>query len=185
MSIQSHLATIVLAFADEVEEAEVPNPVIPELKEVLWAAGSFFVLWALMRYVLLPPILERRAARQEQVRADREAADRARAGLGQVQADYDASLADARAEADRIIDEARGEAAEHRAELLGEANTEIGAMRSEAAGGLSESRGEAISALRDDVGDIAVSAASAVLGKSVDRQRAQSAIDAAIDGGDS
>ena len=102
MSIQSHLATIVLAFADEVEE--VPNPVIPELKEVLWAAGSFFVLWALMRYVLLPPILERRAAREERVRADREAAARARAGLGQVQADYDASLADARAEADRIID---------------------------------------------------------------------------------
>ncbi len=183
MSIQSHLATIVLAFADEVEE--VPNPVIPELKEVLWAAGSFFVLWALMRYVLLPPILERRAAREERVRADREAADRARAGLGQVQADYDASLADARAEADRIIDAARSEAAEHRAELLGEANTEIGAMRTSAADGLSDSRGQAISAMRGDVGDIAVAAASAVLGKSVDRRRAQSAIDAALDGGES
>ena len=182
MSMQSTIATAVLAFAEEVEE--VPNPVIPELKEVLWAAGSFFALWALMRYVLLPPILERRAAREERMRSDREAADRAQAALGQVQADYDASHAEARAEADRIIDGARNEAAEHRASLLSDANTEIATLRTDAATGLSESRGAAIASMRSDVGDIAVSAASAVLGKEVDRQRAQPAIDTALDGGE-
>lgn len=182
MTIQSTIATTVLAFAEEAEEA--PNPVIPELKEVLWAAGSFFVLWALMRYVLLPPILRQRAAREEQMRADREAADRAEAALGAVQSDYDASLAEARAEADRIIDEARGEAAAHRASLLSDANADISSVRTDAASGLAQSRGAAISSMRSDVGEIALSAASAVLGKEVDRQRAQSAIDAALDRGE-
>ena len=182
MTIQSNIASAVLAFAEEAEEA--PNPVIPELNEVLWAAGSFFVLWALMHYVLLPPLLKLRATREEAVRSDREAVDRARAALGQAQADYNAALAVARAEADGIIDEARTEAAQHRAELLGEATEEIASLRADAASGLQASRGSAIDSLRDDVGDIAVAAASAVLGKPVDRQRVQSVIDNSLTGGD-
>ena len=114
----------VLAFAEEEEgeaiegEEEIPNPVIPEVNHIAWALVSFLILWALMQFVLLPPLLKSREEREQKVRADREAADKARQALGEVQDDYDASLAAARAEADAIVDAAREEAGDYRSCLL-------------------------------------------------------------------
>ena len=114
---------IILAFAEaeegeELEEGPPPNPVLPEPNHVIWALVSFLVLWALMQYVLLPPLLKSREEREQKIRADREAADKARQALIDVQADYDASLAEARAEADGIVDAAREEADEYRANVI-------------------------------------------------------------------
>lgn len=162
-----------------------PNPVVPEINHLIWAAISFFALWAMMKYVLLPPLLKLRAEREEKVLADREAADRARASLGQVQAEYDGELARARAEADGIIEEARAEAGEHRASVMAGATTEVADIRSGAASGLEEERTSAIGSMKTDVGDIAVAAASAVLGKDLDRGAQQPAIDSALQEGNS
>jgi F-type H+-transporting ATPase subunit b len=166
------------------EEAEAPNPVIPEPNHLIWALGSFLALWALMKFVLLPPILKMRADREEAVLSDREAADKARQALGEAQSAYDASLAEARSEADSILDQARSEAADHREQVMGEATNAAAALRTDAASGLDSSRASAIAGMRGDVGDVAVSAASAVLGKQLDRNSQQAAIDAALSGGD-
>ena len=177
---------ILAADAEEGETAEEeapPNPVLPEPNHIIWALVSFMVLWALMQFVLLPPLLKSRAEREQKIRADREAADKARQALVDVQADYDASLAEAQAEADGIVDAARNEAGEYRSNVLAEAQNEVAAEKSEVAGGLDESRNTALASMRSDVGDIAVAAASAVLGKDLDRSAQQGAIDAAIDGG--
>jgi len=176
-----NIQTSLLAFA---ETEEIPNPVVPEINHVLWALGSFLVLWALMKFVLLPPLLKMREEREQKVLDDREAADRARLAAQQAQADYDASLASAKAEADSIIDAARAEAGEHRASVMGEVTTEVADMRATAAGGLDSSRAATISSMKGEVGDIAVAAASAVLGKDLDRGAQQGAIDAALNGGD-
>jgi len=180
----------VLAFAEEEEgeaiegEEEVPNPVLPEFDHMAWAFGSFMLLWALMHFVLLPPLLKSREEREQKVLADREAADKARQTLGEVQADYDASLASARADADAIVDAARAEADDYRSTVMAGALSEAADAKSVAAGGLDESRNSALTSMRNDVGDIAVAAASAVLGKDLDRSAQQSAIDAALNGGD-
>lgn len=182
---------LTLAFADEEHSEdgeataeEVPNPVIPEINEMLWALGSFLALWGLMKFVLLPPLLKLRAEREAKVASDREAADRAHQALGEVQDEYNASLANARAEADGIIEAARSEAADYRSTVMAGATTEISEMRSDAASGLDDSRSAAIDSMKGDVGDIAVAAASAVLGKNLDRGAQQGAIDAALSGGD-
>lgn len=178
-----------LAFAEaeegEAGEEEIPNPVLPEVNHMIYALVSFLVLWALMQYVLLPPLLKSREEREQKIRADREAADKARQALVDVQADYDASLAAARAEADAIVDAAREEAGEYRSTVMAEAQAEAASVKSDAAGGLDESRDAALASMRGDVGDIAVAAASAVLGKDLDRSAQQSAIDAALNGGES
>ncbi len=181
-----------IAFAEEdTEEGEeavaeveqVPNPVIPEVNHILWALGSFLLLWALMKFVLLPPILNKREEREQKVVDYRESADRARQAAVEAQADYDASLASARGDADGIIEAARSEANDYRSTVMAEAGTEVADMRAQAAGGVDSSKTKAISSLRGEVGDIAVSAASAVLGKDLDRGAQQSAIDEALNGG--
>jgi F-type H+-transporting ATPase subunit b len=167
------------------EPEEAPNPVIPELNHLIWALGSFLALWALMKFVLLPPLMKLREERENKVREDREAVDRARAAIGQVQAEYDASLSKARSDADSVIDAARAEAGEHRAAVIGDVTNEIADLRASAAGDLDTSRNAAIGSMRGDVGDIAVAAASAVLGKNLDRAEQQAAIDAALTGEES
>lgn len=179
----------ILAFAEEgeseeAEEGPPPNPVLPEIDHMVFALGSFLLLWAMMQYVLLPPLLKSREERQQKILADRQAADKAKRALDEVQADYDASLANARAEADAIVDAAREQAAKYRTGVMAGATSEAANARANVAGELDTSRDTAISSMRDDVGDIAIAAASAVLGKNLNRASNQNAIDAALLGGD-
>ena len=179
----------ILAFAEEGEseegeEAEVPNPVLPEVNHMIWAIGSFLLLWALMQYVLLPPLLKSREERQLKILADRQAADKAKRALDEVQADYDASLANARAEADAIVDAAREQANKYRTGVMAGATSEAANARAHVADELDASRDTAINSMKEDVGDIAIAAASAVLGKNLNRASNQNAIDAALLGGD-
>ena len=167
----------------EGEEEPAPNPVIPQINHLAWALGSFLILWAMMHFVLLPPLLKKREERELQLKAGRDAADKAKVALSHAQAEYDAEIAKARAEADVIIEAARAEAGEHRAAVMAEAIADAAAVRSEASGGLDARRDATVAAMRGDVGDIAVAAASAVLDKDLDRAAQQSIIDASLSGG--
>lgn len=168
---------------EEGEEEPAPNPVIPELNHMAWALGTFLILWAMMHFVLLPPLLKKREERELQLKAGRDAADKAKVALSQAQAEYDAEIAKARAEADAIIEAARAEAGEHRSAVMAEAISAAATVRSEASGGLDARRDATVASMRGDVGDIAVAAASAVLDKDLDRAAQQSVIDASLSGG--
>ena len=108
----STLANVV--FAAEATAAETtkkpPNPVLPKLYEVFWAAVFFAVLYLLMRYVLMPAIQRLIDEREQKVRADLAAAEHAKDQAALVRAEYDASLAGARAEANSLLEQARAEA---------------------------------------------------------------------------
>ena len=56
------------------EEEEVPNPVLPAGNEIVWAAIFFYALWALMKYVLLPPVQRTRAERAATIASAKDAA---------------------------------------------------------------------------------------------------------------
>jgi len=176
------LATLI-AFAQDVEQeleadlsdGEVVNPVLPDTSELLWAAVFFFLLLIFMWKVCLPPIKKAMRQRDDQVQADREAAERARTDAEQVKRDYDATLAEARADATRIIDEARTAADARRSEIVGAVETELAEARTVAMAEIDAQRAAALSSLRGDVGGIATDAASAVVQRDLD-QAAQSAV---------
>lgn len=161
-------------------EADPPNPVLPEWNEAFWALVFFVALWALMKYVLLPPIRKVMADREEVVRRDREAADAARDNLVQARADYDAALAGAHAEAGQLIEQARAEADERRVQFDIAAENEIAGLRQQAAAEIAAVREQALGQMSGDVTDLAISAASAVIGGSVDRARATAVVERVI-----
>src|SRR6478736_2787542 len=117
-----------LSILAEGAEAKPPNPVIPTTPELVWGAIAFFGLLIIMNWVLLPPLRKAMAKRDEQIRGDQEAAERAAVEGEQVRRDYDATLAEARAEAARIVDDARQAAEAQRAEILRAAEDEVGAQ---------------------------------------------------------
>lgn len=164
------------------EEAETINPVLPDnMGEIFWSAVSFFGLWILLRYVCLPPLLKIREERAAKVQADLEAAAAAEEQTEQVRRDYDATMAEARAEASRIIEEARAASDAVRAEAVREAEAEVAAERRNELAALDAARAEALANIRTDVGDLAISAASMVIGTELDREASQATVDGYVD----
>lgn len=159
-----------------------PNPVIPKLHEAFWTFVFFVLLYALVRSVLLPPILARRAERDGAIRAGRDAAERAREQVAATQAEYDAALAGARAEATRLLETARAEADAHRARLQADADAELAAARQAATDEIAQARTRALTSVRTDVTDLAVTAASAVMQRRLDAAAQSSVVERALAG---
>ena len=164
----------------EVEAEAPPNPVIPEVNEILWAAVFFFLLWAMMKYVLLPPIVRGMKNRADTIQSGKDAADAATAALGVAKRDHEATLAEARAEAGTILAGARAAADERRSVLQADADAEIADLRRDAQAEIDQARADALTGMRGDVSTLAVGAASIVLGRDLDTAANQPAIDQAL-----
>jgi F-type H+-transporting ATPase subunit b len=162
-----NIAIAVLA-AEGAAEAETKNPILPVENELFWGAVTFLLLWALMKFVFLPPLLKVMAERDAKVRGDVEAGEHARAQAELAVAEYDQSLLSARAEASRIIEDARVQAEAQRRELIAAAEAEVAQRKAEAAAEVAAAKAAAMDELRDSVAGIAVGAAEAVVQKRLD-----------------
>jgi F-type H+-transporting ATPase subunit b len=167
--------------AEVEEESDPPNPVLPDVHEIVWAAVFFVALWMLMKYTLYPKVKSTMDARAAKLAADRDAADSAAAELGSVQADYDQALAAARAEAAGLVDEARGRAEDYRLSLVTAADAEIAEIKATAVADVEAARSAALESLRPDVRTLAVGAASQVLGTRLDEGSQSTVIDSYLD----
>ncbi len=156
---------------------EVSNPILPVGPELIWGAVTFFLLWALMKFVLLKPVMKGMEDRQAKIRADIDAADTAKVGADSAVVEYDASLASARAEATRIIEDSRAQGEAKRKELVGAAEAEVAALRATAAEEIAVAKATAMGRIRGDVASIAVGAAGAVVGKQLDVEAHRATVD--------
>ncbi len=115
-----------------VAETTGPNPISPEMKELQWGAGSFIVLFILMRLVLFPRLKKGMDARYAGIRGDHEEADAAKAGARADVVAYETALSEVRAQAATRIDAARQTLDNERQSQLASANSRIAARRAEA-----------------------------------------------------
>jgi F-type H+-transporting ATPase subunit b len=160
------LSTLMLA-AETATESPA-NPILPVANELFWGAVCFFGLWALMKFVLLKPIVATMHERTAKVRDDLDQAERAERELEAAIEQYSAGLSSAKAEATRTIEDARAQADAYRASTLAAAEAEVASLRSEAAREVAAAKAEAMAQLRGGVAQIAVDAASAVVQRPLD-----------------
>ncbi|MEZ5234653.1 MAG: F0F1 ATP synthase subunit B [Acidimicrobiia bacterium] len=162
------LATALLLAAEthgEEGAKETVNPILPTGSEIFWAVVTFFLLWMLLRYVFLPPVMRLMEEREERLREARAAAEGATAGADDAVAAYDARVNEARAEANAIVTAARDEVEAYRAQKLAEANADVAALREQAAAEVAQAKAAALQQLRSQVAGVAVNAASRVVQK--------------------
>ncbi|MGF1596449.1 MAG: F0F1 ATP synthase subunit B [Acidimicrobiales bacterium] len=172
------LYALLTATDDEVNGAEsVTNPILPEWSEMVWGALAFTALYLLVRYVFLPSATRVMNDREATIRADLDAAEAARARAVTVSAEAQDQLAGVRAEAAAIIEAARAEAEAERERLVGRAEREVQAMRELAESEVERERAAALASIRPEVALLAVSAASKVMERQVDRASASPIID--------
>ena len=154
------------------EEKETSNPILPTANELFWGGITFVLLWALMKWVLLPPIIRTMHKRAAKVRDDLAAADETQARAQSELREYEASLQSAKAEAVRIIEDARTGAEEKRRTVVSAAETDAAAVRADAARDVADAKDRAKEQLRESVAGVAIQAAESVVQKPVDRETA-------------
>ena len=172
-----------LLFAEEAEDAGDFNPILPTVPEMIWSGLFFFGLWALMKYVLLPPIIEGRSQREARVRTGQDSVSDSESELAQITAAHEERIAAAKAEAAAVIDAARTEADSQRASAVAAVEEEIAKLRANAQAEIASARSTALAGAKDSVSTLAVGAASKVLGQQIDAASSQSVIDAYLSNG--
>jgi len=162
---------------DEAHSESPPNPVLPTVPDIFWAVVFFGALWALMKFVLIPPIIAGREQRAAKAQAGQDAINTAQGELLRVRSAHEEKLSKSKAEANSIVDAARAESDAERAEAVRQVEEQIAQLRANTTTEIDGARSTSMAGVRGDVTKLAGSAASKVLGKPVDASAHQSVID--------
>ena len=163
---------------DECQEA--PNPIFPEVNEIIWGGLSFLALFLLLAKFGFPAIKKSMEDRTAQIQGDLDAAASAKAEQAAVLDRYNAQLADAKAEAARIIEEARQSADAVRKDLVARAETEANELRQRNAEQLTAERERLMGEVQGQVATLAIELAERVVEGNLDRDAQLRLIDSYI-----
>ena len=167
------------ASVDDCQKA--PNPLIPSGNEVIWGSLAFLVLLAIMWKFGVPAVKNMEQAREERIRNDLEAAERARTEAEAEKEQYLAQITGAREEAGRIVEEARQSAEQVRRDLIARAETEANEVRQRAEADIEAQRQRALSELRGDVAQLSIDLAERIVERNLDRDTQRQLVDSFID----
>ena len=172
MTAAGHSVVVHLPQAAEEESSTTedagPSPIAPEVKELAWGAGSFILLFVLMRLVLFPRLKRGMDARYGKIRADHETADATREDAKAEVAAYEAELATVKAEARQRVDAARMTLEGERTAALSEANARIAARRTEAMASADAAKTAAAEHVQAAVADVSSRVAELATGRRPD-----------------
>jgi F-type H+-transporting ATPase subunit b len=171
-------ANLLLA-ASEVS-VKAKNPILPEGKEILWAAISFALVFGLLAWKAWPAIRAGLQARQDKISDDLEKAEAARVEAETSLDDYKRQLAEARNDASRIIEESRLQAEGVRQERIAAVEGEIAELRARAAEDIRLATQRAMGDLQGRVAELSIELAEKVVEHNLDRQTQNALIESYI-----
>lgn len=166
----NHLQGLAVRLATEAggEVKEGPGPIVPEMKELIWGAGSFIVFALLMRFYLFPRLKKGMDARYAGIRADHEQADAERASARKEVADYEAQLATVKAEAAAKVDAARQTLEAERQQQIAALNGRLAEKRAAAAAEAEAAKAAVRDQIHAAVADVAGRAGELATGRTPD-----------------
>lgn len=166
---------------DECEPHEAPSPLAPEPNEIIWGSLAFLVLLVAMWKWGVPAVRNMEKAREDRIRGDLEAAERARSEAEAEKQRWDAQLAGSRDEAGRIIDEARQAAERVRQDLIARAEDEAREIRERAQADIANQRTQAMAQLRDEVAALSIDLAGRIVERNLDDDTNRRLVESFID----
>lgn len=161
----------VLVSAEEGAEEVVdlgPNPIAPELKELLWGGGSFLVLLIVMKF-LFPVLRKGMQDRYDKIHGDLEASETLTAEARADVVAYQAQIAEVRRQAGARLDQVRATLETERQARLAEVNAEYAVHRRNAREAAESARRGVRDEMEVAVRDVTTSAVQIVLGQPADR----------------
>ena len=159
---------------------KAPSPLLPAKNEVIWGSAAFLVLLIAMWKFGVPAVRNMEQAREDRIRNDLEAAEKARNDAESEKAQYTAQIADARNEAGRIIEEARQSAEQVRRDLIARAEAEANDVRERAQSDIAAQQQRAMAELRTDVAQLSIDLAERIVERNLDRDTQLQLVDSFI-----
>lgn len=163
--------------------ATAPNPIAPEVKELVGGAGSFLVFLVIMRLFLFPKLKKGMDARYNDIQADHEYADATRMAARTDVSKYESTLSEVRAQAAACIDKARQTLDAERTARITEVNARIAQQRAKAEAEVSAARLAARDQIAAAVATVAERTTQIAVGKNPDASVVQRAVAQVMEAG--
>lgn len=158
------------------------NIIMPEPGSIIWTLAVFVVLLFVLKKWAWGPIVQALQAREDGIKQDIEEANKARRESEELLEKYKQQLADARKEAQKLIAEADQRAEKLHEERKQEVEAEARAMIEKARNEIELERQKAAQELRQEVVEIAITAAGKVIGQALNAEDHSELIQREIDG---
>ena len=167
-----------LAAAVPAAEGSGGSILLPKLPDLIWGTVAFVVVLIVIMRLVLPNINRALDARKDAIEGGIKRAEIAQAEADVRKGEYEAALSDARTEAAKIREQARGDGMKILAELKEQSQAEAARIVAGARATIEVERQNALMSLRGEVGLLALTLASSVIGESLnDDKKASSIVD--------
>ncbi|HWS52090.1 MAG TPA: F0F1 ATP synthase subunit B [Microbacterium sp.] len=165
---------VLLTHAGEGEAS--PNPLLPEIYDIVWSLVPFAIILFLFWRVVLPRMRKILDERAELIEGGISKAEKAQEEAAAALEQYQAQLAEGRAEAAKIREQARQDGTKILNELKEQAQAEAARITASAQAQIEAERQAALVSLRAEVGSLALDLASGVIGQSLSDDKKASAL---------
>ena len=154
-----------------------PNPGL-----IFWTAITFFILLLLLRQFAWKPLLNALHSREEKISKSIERAERAKEEAERLLEENKKNLQRADEQAQQVIKEGRAAAERVKNEILEKANASSRRMIEQAKDEIQREKEAALKELRREVADLAIQAASKVLGEELDERHHRKVVEGFLHG---
>ena len=144
---------------------------------VIFAIINFAILVVGLKVFLYKPVCNMLDSRREEVINNLNSAEEAKLEAQKLKDEYAAQIQNARAEAQDIINQAAKIGEQTKADIVTEAREEASRLTAKAQAEIAREKTEALNEIRNEIADLAVLAASKVVGKTIDVADHQNMVD--------
>ena len=142
--------------------------IVPDTGLMFWTIVTFLCLVLILKKAAWGPLLHSIEAREARLRADREAAEKARAEAERIQKEFEAHMAGAQGKSREILAAATKDGEALRARLKAEAEADAQAIKEKTAAELALEKNRLVAELRKEVAGLSILAAEKLMRKTVD-----------------
>ena len=135
---------------------------------VIFAIINFCILVVGLKVFLYKPVCNMLDSRKEEVANNLNSAEEAKLEAQKLRDEYAAQIQNARNEAQDIINQAAKIGEQTKADIVNEAREEAARLTAKAQDEIAREKTEALNEIRNEIADLAVLAASKVVGKTID-----------------
>lgn len=143
----------------------------------IWAGINLILLLILMKIFLFKPIRKMMEKRTHMVQDELDSAKKTREEAEQLREQYDNELGSAKDEAQKIIDKAHEDAETERAAIIKRSQEEAERIVADAGKTIENERKRVLAQAQTQIADLAVEAASRIIGENVDDEKNRRLVD--------
>ena len=148
----------------------------------IWAAINLVLLLILMKIFLFKPIRKMMDERTRMVQEELDSAKKSREEAEELKAQYQEDLDSAKDEAQKIIEKANSDAELERSAIIKRSHEEAERIVADAGKDIEKERRRVMAQAQTQIADLAIEAASRIIGENVDDEKNRRLVDKFLEG---